>query len=275
MAELLSFLPAGLEAVVVIVQHVDMEFSSSLTDWLDAQTPLKMNLAREGAWPETGNGYVAGTNDHLILTTDLRFSYTQEPRNNPYRPSVDTFCMSVAEYWPENGVAILLTGMGRDGANGLAILRRAGWYTIAQDEATSVVYGMPKAAKELGAIDSFSRGILQGGVKSDIIKSSDIIERQSLMGVDRAAKFNLAKRFAGATLGIGMIAAAAKGILTSAVEIPARLRSTMRGLTRMEFGGGQVIQNSKMSTERQRALQAIQSAQMNARYLMGSEAQMY
>jgi len=151
LAELLSFLPAGLEAVVVVVQHVDMEFSSGLTDWLDAQTPLKINLAREGAWPETGNVYVAGTNDHLILTEDLRFSYTPEPRNNPYRPSVDTFCMSVAEYWPENGVAILLTGMGRDGANGLEILRRAGWYTIAQDEATSVVYGMPKAAKELGA----------------------------------------------------------------------------------------------------------------------------
>jgi len=151
LAELLSFLPAGLEAVVVIVQHVDMAFSSGLTDWLSAQTPLKINLAREGARPEAGNVYVASTNDHLILTADLRFSYTPEPRDNPYRPSVDTFFVSVAEYWPENCAAILLTGMGRDGANGLAILRRAGWYTIAQDEATSVVYGMPKAAMELGA----------------------------------------------------------------------------------------------------------------------------
>lgn len=151
LAELLSFLPAGLEAVVVIVQHVDREFSSGLTEWLDAQTPLKINLAREGARPETGNVYIAGTNDHLIFTADLRFFYTPEPRDNPYRPSVDTFFESVAKYWPENCAAVLLTGMGKDGANGLAILRRAGWYTIAQDEATSVVYGMPKAAKELGA----------------------------------------------------------------------------------------------------------------------------
>jgi len=64
---------------------------------------------------------------------------------------VDVFFKSVAKLWPSKGVAVLLTGMGRDGAEGLATLRRAGWYTIAQDEATSVVYGMPKAAKELGA----------------------------------------------------------------------------------------------------------------------------
>lgn len=151
LGEILSRFPAGLEAMIVIVQHVDMEFSAGLTDWLDAQTPLKVKLALEGARPERNTAYVAGTNDHLVFTEDLRFSYTPEPRNNPYRPSVDTFFESVAKYWPENCVAILLTGMGRDGANGLAILRQAGWYTIAQDEATSVVYGMPKVAKELGA----------------------------------------------------------------------------------------------------------------------------
>jgi len=95
--------------------------------------------------------FLAGRNDHLIFTPDLHFAYTTEPGDIPFRPSVDVLFKSVAKLWPSKGVAVLLTGMGRDGAEGLAALRRAGWYTIAQDEATSVVYGMPKAAKELGA----------------------------------------------------------------------------------------------------------------------------
>jgi two-component system response regulator WspF len=94
---------------------------------------------------------LAGTNDHLVLTANLTLSYTPEPHDYPYRPSVDVFCKSVARYWPGKAVGVLLTGMGKDGAEGLLALRRAGWYTIAQDQASSVVYGMPKAAAELGA----------------------------------------------------------------------------------------------------------------------------
>jgi two-component system response regulator WspF len=108
-------------------------------------------VATRGSQPEKGIVDVAGTNDHLILTAGLRFAYTPEPQNNPYRPSVDVFFRSVAKYWPGRGCAILLTGMGRDGATEMAKLHNMGWYTIAQDQATSVVYGMPKAAKELNA----------------------------------------------------------------------------------------------------------------------------
>lgn len=153
LSDLLSRLPSGLDAAVVIVQHVDEEFSASLVSWLDAQTVLQVRLARDGVRPLPGTIYVAGTNNHLVLTPDLTFSYTPEPKNIPYRPSVDVFFMSVAKHWPRTCVAVLLTGMGRDGAEGLAALRRAGWHTIAQDEKTSVVYGMPKAAKELNAVD--------------------------------------------------------------------------------------------------------------------------
>jgi two-component system response regulator WspF len=140
-----------LNAVIIIVQHVDEEFSSGLAEWLDAQTPLCVRLATRGSHLIPGNVYVAGTNDHLILTSHLTFAYTPEPRELPYRPSVDVLFKSVAKHWPGKGGAILLTGMGRDGAEGLAVLRKTGWHTIAQDETTSVVYGMPKAAKELGA----------------------------------------------------------------------------------------------------------------------------
>ncbi len=94
---------------------------------------------------------VAGTNDHLVLSKSRTLEYREEPREVFFRPSVDVFFESVAEHWPETGAAVLLTGMGRDGARGLLKLRSRGWHTIAQDEATSVVWSMPKAAVDSGA----------------------------------------------------------------------------------------------------------------------------
>lgn len=151
LARILRVLPDGLDAAVVIVQHMDEQFSGDLVDWLNPQTPLPVCLAQPGEQPQAGRVDVAGSNDHLVLNAGRRFVYTVEPRAMPYRPSVDAFFHSVAQYWPRRGSAVLLTGMGRDGARGLAELRQAGWHTIAQDEISSVVYGMPKAAKELGA----------------------------------------------------------------------------------------------------------------------------
>src|SRR5437879_3570621 len=84
-------------------------------------------------------------------TRSMRFAYTPEPRDYPYRPSVDVFFESVAKHWHGDVAAVLLTGMGRDGAKGLKTLRNRGHYTIAQDQATSAVYGMPKAAAALDA----------------------------------------------------------------------------------------------------------------------------
>ena len=78
-------------------------------------------------------------------------NYTKDPIDYPYRPSIDVFFKSVAQYWTSKGTAVLLTGMGRDGAEGLKLLRSQGWYTIAQDQESCIVYGMPKAAAELNA----------------------------------------------------------------------------------------------------------------------------
>ncbi len=151
LAALLSGLPPRLGAPVVIVQHLDVQFAGGLAEWLSEQTKLKVVLAREGVHPDRDTVYVAGTNDHLILGPDVAFHYVADPKSYPYRPSVDRFFISARDWWHEKGVAVLLTGMGKDGAKGLLALREAGWHTIAQDEATSVVYGMPKAAAELGA----------------------------------------------------------------------------------------------------------------------------
>jgi len=155
LAHVLSGLPAGFAAALVIIQHVDVQFAAGLADWLQAQTSLSVRLAQEGCRLEVGTVWLAGTNDHMVLTPQHTLSYVAEPRDYPYRPSVDVFFKSLvkngAARWPAEAAGVLLTGMGRDGAGGLAVLRRAGWYTIAQDQASSVVYGMPKAAAEVGA----------------------------------------------------------------------------------------------------------------------------
>jgi two-component system, chemotaxis family, response regulator WspF len=155
LAHILSKLPTRFAAALVIIQHVDVQFAAGMVDWLQAQTSLTVRLAREGCRLEVGTVWLAGTNDHMVLTPQHTLSYVAEPRDYPYRPSVDVFFKSLvkngAARWPAKAAGVLLTGMGRDGAEGLAVLRRGGWYTMAQDQASSVVYGMPKAAAEVGA----------------------------------------------------------------------------------------------------------------------------
>ncbi len=150
LATILAALPHDLGAAIIICQHVDIQFAQGLAQWLNTQTPLAVDIVREGMRPEAGVTLVAGTNDHLVLGQDRAFHYTPHPRDYPYRPSVNTFFESILKYWPRKDLAILLTGMGRDGGEGLSALRKAGWHTIVQDEKTSVVYGMPAAAVELG-----------------------------------------------------------------------------------------------------------------------------
>lgn len=150
LATILSALPEDLDAAIIICQHVDLQFAQGLAQWLDSQTPLTVAIAQEGMRPRSGGVLVAGTNDHLVLGQDMSFHYTRHPRNYPYRPSVNTFFESIQKFWPRKDLAILLTGMGRDGGEGLSALRKAGWHTIVQDEKTSIVYGMPAAAVELG-----------------------------------------------------------------------------------------------------------------------------
>ena len=150
-ASLLTALPVDLAAPVVVVQHVDEPFARGLADWLAERAGRPVRLASAGDRPRPGDILVAGTAAHLVVSDDGSLAYTPEPRDCPYRPSVDAFFSSAARNWPTRGVGVLLTGMGRDGAEGLLRCRTAGWLTIAQDERTSVLYGMPRAAREIGA----------------------------------------------------------------------------------------------------------------------------
>lgn len=148
---ILSALPKRFQAAIVIVQHVDSEFSAGLATWLSEASGIRVELARNGSLPVAGEALLAGTQDHLVMTAGGAFRYCAEPLALVYRPSVDVLFASLAEHWSTPGAAVLLTGMGRDGAQGLMRLRQRGWHTLAQDEASCVVYGMPKAAAQLGA----------------------------------------------------------------------------------------------------------------------------
>ena len=151
LARVLSGLPQSFPAAITIVQHVDEQFAPGLASWLAGEAKRAVRVIRQGDRPEMSAVQVASTNEHLVLTEDLTFQYTRDPAEYPYRPSIDVFFQTVVQHWRGTAVGVLLTGMGADGALGLLAMRRAGWPTIAQDEETSVVYGMPKASAKLGA----------------------------------------------------------------------------------------------------------------------------
>lgn len=151
LAQLLNGLPANFSGSIVMIQHVDAVFAEGMARWLNDQCSLTVRLARDGDTPTPGVALLAGTNDHLKLSAGGGLIYTPEPREFLYRPSIDVFFDSVVRHWQGSAVGVLLTGMGRDGAEGLKRMRERRFHTIAQDQKTSAVYGMPKAAAAIGA----------------------------------------------------------------------------------------------------------------------------
>lgn len=177
LAQVLGGLPAEFPAAIIIVQHVDAQFAQGLADWLGSHSQLPVRLAAEGEVLQAGVVLLAGREEHLVLRSAHRVGYSGAEPESVFRPSVDVFFKSVARLRgnafgarekisaptpmsaglaitsPQTGttVGVLLTGMGRDGAAGMLSMRERGLLTLAQDEMTSAVFGMPKAAAELGA----------------------------------------------------------------------------------------------------------------------------
>jgi len=147
----LSALPENFPVAVVVVVHVGEEFAPGMARWMNGITKMPIRPIREGECPKLGETLLAATNEHLVLARDQTLHYTPEPVDYPYRPSVDAFFSSLTRHWRGEAVGVLLTGMGADGAKGLKEMRQNGWHTIAQDEESSVIYGMPKAAAKIGA----------------------------------------------------------------------------------------------------------------------------
>lgn len=152
--QVLGSLPKTLPGIV-IVQHIPPGFSRRFAERLNVQTGIITKEAQTGDVIEVGHAYVAPGDQHIIVTSfgeQLRIKCTTEDRVNGHRPSVDVLFHSVAKSVGPMAIGIILTGMGADGARGLLSLRQKGAYTIGQDESSSVVYGMPRAAFDMGAV---------------------------------------------------------------------------------------------------------------------------
>jgi two-component system response regulator WspF len=150
-SKLLAGWKAPRGCAIVVVQHIDQHFADNFARWLGEQLEMPVRAAEEGDELVAGVILIAKSNDHLTLDQNLRLRYDSHPKDYAYRPSVDVFFHCVAQHWKGEAIGVLLTGMGRDGAEGLLAMRRAGQTTIAQDQASSAVYGMPRAAAELDA----------------------------------------------------------------------------------------------------------------------------
>jgi two-component system chemotaxis response regulator CheB len=145
-------LPPDFAVPIVIVQHISPDFVESLRSWVTRMTPITVAVAQHGELPLPGTIYFAPGGKHLRLTQSHRFELAENPRDVYHIPSGDVLLESVGQSYCKRAVGAVLTGIGDDGARGLRVMSDAGAFTIAQDEATSVVYGMPKAAVELGGV---------------------------------------------------------------------------------------------------------------------------
>ena len=171
---ILSELPSNFPAAILIVQHMPAKFTKSLAERLNRVSEIMVKEAEEGDVVEPGKAYVAPGDFHMtakrIVTEGVAraiISLNQGPMVHGLRPSVDVTMKSVADVYGENVVGIILTGMGKDGAEGMRAIKRRNGKTIVQDEATSLIFGMPREVIEKGDADhvlpvfEISQGIIQ------------------------------------------------------------------------------------------------------------------
>jgi two-component system, chemotaxis family, protein-glutamate methylesterase/glutaminase len=150
---LLQALGPDLDVPVLVVQHMSAGFLAGMVGWLAATCPQSVKLAVHGDEPAGGTVYIAPEGYHLLVTPAGKLGLSKAPPVGGFRPSANTLFESAAHCYGGMAIGAVLTGMGDDGAAGLAALRGAGASTIAQDEASAVVFGMPRAAADSGAAE--------------------------------------------------------------------------------------------------------------------------
>jgi two-component system, chemotaxis family, protein-glutamate methylesterase/glutaminase len=150
---ILTALPADFPLPILVVQHISRGFSPGFAGWLDKASAVRVKLAEEGEALRPSTVYVAVDDHHLAVTPSRKIHLSTEPAVGGFRPSGTVLFESVAAAFGSRAVALVLTGMGRDGVDGLRAIRRLGGRTLAESEATAVVYGMPGAAVQAGLVD--------------------------------------------------------------------------------------------------------------------------
>lgn len=153
LSELVPALPADLRLAVVIVQHMPAGFTGPLAERLDAVSRVSVHEARDGDRPMAGSVLIAPGDHHLEFDDRGAVALTSGPLVHGCRPAADVTMTSAARIYGRRALAVVMTGMGKDGAAGALAIKRADGKTLAQDQASSVIYGMPKAAIDAGAID--------------------------------------------------------------------------------------------------------------------------
>ncbi len=151
--EIFSALPKDLSVPLLVVQHMATGFMENFVKWLGDSTSFPAHIATNGEYPAPGHAYFAPDGLHMLAGRDHRIILSNEAPENGLRPSVARLFRSVAETFGPNSAGVLLTGMGRDGADDLKLLRNKGAVTVAQDEESSIIFGMPGEAVRLGAAD--------------------------------------------------------------------------------------------------------------------------
>jgi two-component system chemotaxis response regulator CheB len=151
-AGVLSGVDPEAKAAFALVQHLPLGFVDSFAEFLARRIPQKVQVVRSQARVEAGVVFLAADDHHLAMTNPHTIASVQGPRVGGHRPSVNTLFHSLAEFVGPLSVGVILSGMGNDGALGLRRMRAVGAHTIAQDESTSIVYGMPRAAVEAGGV---------------------------------------------------------------------------------------------------------------------------
>ena len=153
--EIMSSLPSTLQIAILIIQHMPAGFTKSLAKRLDKLSDYNVKEAEAGDKVKIGTALLAPGDYHMLIKNG-KVKLSQGPKVHNVRPAIDKTIGSVVKNYKDSIVGILLTGMGKDGAKGMKLIKEFGGQTIAQDEKTSVVYGMPKVAYEMGAIDKVS-----------------------------------------------------------------------------------------------------------------------
>jgi two-component system chemotaxis response regulator CheB len=151
-SRVLGELPGDFAAPILLTQHIARGFVEGMVRWLNGACELSVKLAEHGERLRPATVYVAGDDRHLTARDERTIALSDEPPAHGHRPSASVMFQSVATVFGSSSLGAVLTGMGRDGVDGLAAIHRAGGVVVAQDEATSVVFGMPKAAIEAGIV---------------------------------------------------------------------------------------------------------------------------
>lgn len=154
LVKILKTFPKDIPCPIVIVQHITTGFVSGLVEWLNTECQIEVRIAEDAQALKPGTVYIAPCEMQMRVDMKSKIHLTNDPAYNGHRPSASVLLESVARSHGKNAIGVILTGMGSDGAEGIKAIKEVNGYTIAQDEKSCVVFGMPKVAIDMDVVDA-------------------------------------------------------------------------------------------------------------------------